>query len=106
MTARPTIARPPGFVVDIHGAFVRRTDLSNADLTGANLAGADATNANFRGANLKDANLKGTILRGADLRDAQNLTAEQLAQAVVDDKTMLPSYLSCEDLVRQREGAR
>src|ERR671919_740848 len=71
MTVRPTIVKPPGFVVDLHGAFVRRADLSNADLERANLAGTDATNASFRGATFKGANLKGTILRGADLRDAR-----------------------------------
>ena len=98
MTGKETIIRPPGFVVDIHGAFVRRVDLSNADLAGANLAGADATSANFRGANFKDANLKGTILRGADLRGAKNLTREQLAAAVIDETTRLPDYLEREEV--------
>jgi uncharacterized protein YjbI with pentapeptide repeats len=93
MTSQPTIARPPGFVVDIHGAFVRRADLSNAELERANLAGADATKADFRGANLKNANLRGTILRGADLRDVRNLTWDQLRDAVIDDTTKLPDYL-------------
>ena len=96
MTVRPKIVRPPGFVVDLHGAFVRRVDLSNADLEGANLAGADATNASFRGANLKDANLKGAILRGADLRDVANLTWEQLSEAIIDQTTKLPDYLEKE----------
>ena len=59
MADRPSIVRPPGFVIDIHGAYVRRTDLSNADLERANLAYADPTNANFRGANFKDAVLEG-----------------------------------------------
>jgi uncharacterized protein YjbI with pentapeptide repeats len=57
------------------------------------LSYADATNANFRGANFKDAVLKGTILRGADLRDARNLTREQLADAIIDETTLLPDYL-------------
>ena len=96
MTGRPTIVRPPGFVVDIHGAFVRRTDLSGANLERANLSHADATNANFRGANFKDANLTGTILRGADLREARNLTWEQLESAIIDEATLLPDYLQRE----------
>lgn len=96
MTVRPKIVRPPDFVVDLHGAFVRRVDLSNADLEGANLAGADATNASFRGANLKDAKLKGAILRGADLRDVANLTWEQLSEAIIDQTTKLPDYLEQE----------
>jgi len=83
---------------------------SSTNITGGDDAltpagGADATNANLRGANLKGANLKGTILRGADLRDARNLTSEQLAEAIIDERTLLPSYLSSEDLPRQREGA-
>lgn len=96
MRSRPKIVRPPGFVVDIHGAFIRRVDLSHANLEGANLAGADATNAIFRGANFKDAMLKDTILRGADLRDARNLTWEQLSEAIVDETTKLPDYLEAE----------
>jgi uncharacterized protein YjbI with pentapeptide repeats len=87
------------FVLDIHGAFVRRTDLSYANLEGANLAYADATNAIFRGAQFKDTNLKGTILKGADLRDANGLTAEQLAEAIIDETTLLPDYIELEDVV-------
>jgi len=91
--------------LDLHGAFLRRADLSATNLSRANFAGTDFTDANLRGSDFAEANLRGAILRGADLRDAQNLTAEQLADAVIDDTTLLPSYLSCEDLVRQREGA-
>ena len=79
-------------MLDIHGAFVRRIDLSGANLERANLSYADATNANFRGADLRDANLKGTILRGADLREAKNLTREQLAEAIIDETTLLPDH--------------
>jgi len=103
VTGGPAIVRPPGFVVDIHGAFVRRVDLSDADLAGSNLAGADATGANFRGANFKDANLKGTILRGADLRGARNLTREQLAAAIIDETTLLPDYLEREEAASARQ---
>jgi uncharacterized protein YjbI with pentapeptide repeats len=92
------------FVLDIHGAFVRRTDLSYANLEGANLADADATNANFRGAKFKDAILKGTILRGADLREAKGLTTEQLAEAILDETTLLPDYIERERLVKLRRG--
>ena len=79
--------------LDIHGAFVRRTDLSGASLRGANLAGADATNAIFRDADFEDALLAGTILRGADLAGARNLTIEQLSAAIIDDQTILPGYI-------------
>lgn len=80
-------------MLDLHGAFIRRTDLSGANLTRANLSGADCTGASFRGADFRGANLKGTILRGADLTGAKNLTWEQLAEAVIDETTVLPSYL-------------
>jgi uncharacterized protein YjbI with pentapeptide repeats len=82
-----------GFVLDLSGARVRRTNLSHANLTGANLSHADLTGANLRGANLAGAILTGTILRGADLRDVKNLTKEQIAAAVIDDTTILPSNL-------------
>ncbi len=86
--------------LDIHGAFVRRTDLSGASLRGANMSGADATNAVFRGADFKDALLRGTVLRGADLTGAKNLTIEQLSAAIIDDETILPNYI---DRARLRE---
>jgi uncharacterized protein YjbI with pentapeptide repeats len=78
---------------DIHGAFVRRNDLSGVPLRGANLAGADATNANFRNVDFEGALLTGTILRGADLTGAKNLTVEQLSGAIIDDRTILPGYI-------------
>ena len=79
--------------LDIHGAFVRRTNLSGASLRGANLTGADATSANFRDADFEGATLTGTILRGADLTGAKNLTVEQLSAAIIDDQTILPGYI-------------
>ena len=62
------------------------------------MAGADATNAMFRDADFKDAILEGTILRGADLTGVKNLTVEQLSSAVIDDHTILPSYIDREKL--------
>lgn len=79
--------------LDIHGAFVRRADLSGASLRGANMSNADATNANFRGVDFQGALLRGTVLRGADLTDAKNLTIEQLSDAIIDDDTILPKYI-------------
>ena len=34
-----------------------------------------------------------TVLLGTDLTDAQNLTIDQLAEAVIDQETKLPSYI-------------
>jgi uncharacterized protein YjbI with pentapeptide repeats len=90
--------------LDIHGAFVRRADLSGASLRDANMSGADASNAIFRGVDFKGARLHGTVLRGADLTDAKNLTIEQLSEAVVDDETVLPSYID-RDKLREASSA-
>ena len=79
------------FRLDLHGAYVPSTVLSNTNLESANLSGADFTSAIFRGANFKNANLTGTILRGADLTDARNLTREQIAVAIIDERTKLPA---------------
>jgi uncharacterized protein YjbI with pentapeptide repeats len=96
---RPKVTAP---MLDVHGAFIRRTDFSGASLRNANMSGADATSAIFRGADFNGARLRGTILRGADLEDAKNLTLEQLAEAIIDDHTRLPNYL---DRGRLRELA-
>jgi uncharacterized protein YjbI with pentapeptide repeats len=92
------------FKLDLHGAFLRRTDLSRANLTRANLARADFTNAIFRDADFKDAVLDGTVLKGADLTGAKNLTVSQLRTAILDEATVLPAGLSLQD-VRAGEAA-
>ena len=79
--------------LDLHGAFVRRTDLSDASLRGANMSKVDATNAIFRGADFEGALLDGAILKGADLTGAKNLSLEQLSHAIIDSKTALPAYI-------------
>src|SRR5438874_2045707 len=88
--------------LDLHGAFVRRTNLSGASLRGANLTGADATNAIFRNVDFEGTLLCGTVLRGADLTGAKNLTVEQLSKAIIDDLTILPDYI---DRAKVREPA-
>jgi uncharacterized protein YjbI with pentapeptide repeats len=98
--------QPTTRTLDIHGAFVRRTDLSGASLRGANLAGADATNAIFRDADFQDAVLDGTILRGADLTGAKNLSVEQLAEAIIDDETILPRYIDRTKIRDARKSGR
>jgi uncharacterized protein YjbI with pentapeptide repeats len=84
--------------LDLHGAFVRRADLSGASLRGANMVKVDATNAIFRGVDFEGALLDGAILRGADLTGAKNLTLQQLSSAVIDDRTALPAYIDREKL--------
>jgi uncharacterized protein YjbI with pentapeptide repeats len=80
--------------LDLHGATLRRVDLSNTDLEGADFTDTDFTGANLRGVNLRNAKLKGAVLRGADLREAENLTWEQLSEAVIDETTTLPGDLA------------
>ncbi len=86
--------------VDLQGAFVRRTDLTGFVLRGANLSNADASGASFRDADFDGARLSGTVLRGADLTGARNLTAAQLAEAVIDDKTVLPTGIDRAEISR------
>jgi len=83
----------PGFVLDLSGAKVRRSNLAHTNLSGANLSYADLTGADLTGANLAGANLTGTILRGANLSGVTNLTKKQLAGAVIDETTVLPRNL-------------
>ena len=90
------------FRIDLHGAFLRRTDLSSASLKRANLAGADFTNAIFRNADFEDAILDGTILRGADLTGAKNLSLPQLRKAVLDETTKLPDGLSMSKVLERQ----
>jgi uncharacterized protein YjbI with pentapeptide repeats len=91
------------FRLDLHGAFLRRTDLSRASLKRANLAGADFSKAIFRGADFEDAILDGTILKGADLTGAKNLTRSQLSKAILDETTKLPEEFSTLQTEASRE---
>lgn len=89
--AKASKTKPPR--IDLSHTFIRRTDLSGANLKRANFSNADCTNAIFQGANFKDAILEGTILKGADLSETRNLTSEQLSRAIIDETTILPTYL-------------
>jgi len=93
-----------GRTLDLHGAFVRRLDLSGASLRDANLTKVDATNAIFRGADFAGARLDGATLKGADLTEAKNLTLEQLARAIIDSNTALPAYIDRAKLVLLTSG--
>ena len=92
--------------LDVHGAFIRRTNLSGASLRGADLSRADATGALFKNADFKGARLVGTVLRGADLTGALNLTEEQLMSAVIDEHTRLPAYIDRERLLEATGASR
>lgn len=99
------IRSPENLPLNLSGAFIRRTRLDRAVLVDANLSRADLTGASVREADLKGARLRKTILNGADLTGAANLTLDQLAEAVIDDETKLPSYIDRAAL-KQRMRAR
>ena len=90
--------------VDLHGAFIRRVDLSDVSLRNANFVGTDAKNANFRNSDFEGARLDGMILTGADLTGARNLTLEQLSTAVIDADTRLPDYIDRQKLLQFLSG--
>ena len=95
---RKSSTRSEDLKIDLHGAFIRRTDLSGASLRDANLTGTDAANALFRDADFAGARLDGTVLKGADLTGAKNLFIEQLSRAVIDTNTLLPDYIDRQKL--------
>jgi hypothetical protein len=78
-----------GFSLQMSGADLTHAQLQNFDLRYARLEGAD-----LRGADLSGAKLRGADLRGANLEGAQNLTATQVGEAVVNELTRLPDYLT------------
>ncbi len=71
----------------------QRLNLIQTELRGANLNKAHLEGADLREAHLEGANLRAAHLEGANLRGAENLTQEQIEQAITDDKTRLPDYL-------------
>ena len=99
---KPRSDRRDSPVVNLRGAFIRRTDFSDSNLRGADLTRVDAVGALFRNSDFRDARLDGMNLSGADLTGAKNLTVEQLSQAVIDAQTRLPSYI---DRARLPESA-
>ena len=81
---------------DLWQAELQRANLQGANLQKANLEGANLQGANLEKANLRDARLQGANLRGVDLANVRNLTKEQIASAMMDEKTRLPDYLKAQ----------
>jgi len=79
-------------------ATLNRTHLKRALMIISNLSGASLSESHLEGAILSSSNLEGAILygahlEGANLQNATGLTWDQLAQAIMDEKTLLPGYL-------------
>jgi len=89
---------------DLSGAKLRNSQFENSNLSNTTLDHADLRevrfvhvnfhNANFGNAQLKDVRFEEAYLAGADLSKVQNLTADQLEGACMDEKTHLPRKLS------------
>jgi uncharacterized protein YjbI with pentapeptide repeats len=80
---------------DLSQAMMLETDLRGANLKNANLVEARVSKANLYGANLEGVDLSGarmwrTDLRHANLANTKNLTSEQLAEAILDETTIMP----------------
>lgn len=75
---------------DLRGARLLSADLRGADLRGANLSSAHLSRADLSGADLSSAYLSGAYLSGAYLSEAKNLTTEMVAQAALNERTLLP----------------
>jgi hypothetical protein len=90
-------------------ANLRSAHLEGADLMLAHLDNADLKEAHMDGSDLFEAHLEwadlgGTCLKGAILRNAKGLTREQLAEAIIDEKTILPNYLQEPPAAKGPEG--
>jgi hypothetical protein len=103
--------------VVLWGSNLRKTRLASANLKNADLGGVDLTEASLEKANLEGAKLwfspydeprRVTILRGAllagailkdanlekaNMADARDVTVQQLKQAIINDNTILPTYI-------------
>jgi len=77
---------------NLQGAYCRRADLTAADFTGADLRDATFRDAVLVRANLFGARMEATSLIGCDLHGAQNAVKSQIAAALSDERTVLPTY--------------
>jgi Pentapeptide repeats (8 copies) len=77
----------------LSGAHLRQANLEKATLVGADLRDASLRDARLRKANLLGAKLQGATLIGADLVGATYLTRDQVASAITDETTRMPTFL-------------
>jgi uncharacterized protein YjbI with pentapeptide repeats len=108
--------------VVLWGSNLRKVRLAGANLKNADLGGVDFTEASLERANLEGAKLwysaykeplrpcifKGTLLAGtilkgshleaANMAEAKDVTNEQLKQAIINNSTILPTYIQKSEL--------
>ena len=88
--------------VNLSGADLSNTNLSNTDLSGADLSNADLSNTNLSNADLSSADLRYTNLRGAGLSSADleytNLSNADLSSADLGYTNLSNADLSSADL--------
>ena len=84
--------------LDLRGVRLTGGNLSKTDLAGFGFRNTDLTRVDLHGSNLEDARFDGAVMVGIDLSGVRNLSAVQLASAVVDETTILPDYLSLDDI--------
>ena len=89
----------------LKNASLRKSRLDDARLRGANLQGATLSRAFLCGADLTGANLDEANLEETDLTNCVGLTQKQLAKAIINHETILPSYLP-KSLAHPRENSR
>jgi hypothetical protein len=87
----------------LRGADFENENLQHANFTGASLRSTNFKKSNLESADFKDADLRWTKLQGANLLFAKNLTARMLSQAKIDDKTVLPTYISREEVEKGKQ---
>ena len=74
-------------------ANLKGANLSGASLKGAQLSAADLRWTHLAGADFEGAELLETKLKGTDLSGSLNIDPEELATAILDEKTKIPDYL-------------
>ena len=84
---------------------LRRADFGREDLSHASFCDSSLRSANFRKANLSHADFTNADVRwanfqGANMASAKNLTARMLAQAYIDDDTILPTGITRDDIAK------
>jgi hypothetical protein len=99
----PTVRTKRREPIDLSGAHIPGTSLSNADLAGSNFSHANLSKVNFeesnlRGSDLREANLSETNFTGADLSNADlssaNLESATLTRSTLDHADLSHANLS------------